>query len=41
VRMPDTSNVQPLMREKDGRIEPVVVGEDTFEIPTFLRHQMD
>jgi cell division protein FtsZ len=39
-RTPDIA-VQPLMREKDGRLEPVVVGEDTFEIPTFLRRQMD
>ncbi|RPH92964.1 cell division protein FtsZ [candidate division KSB1 bacterium] len=40
VRMPEAA-VQPLMRENNGRLEPVVVGEDTFEIPTFLRRQMD
>ncbi len=41
VRMPDTSNVQPIMREHNGRMEPLVIGEDTFEIPTFLRNTMD
>jgi cell division protein FtsZ len=41
VRMPETANVQPLMRENNGRLEPVVVGEEAFEVPTFLRRQMD
>ncbi|MFZ5433195.1 MAG: cell division protein FtsZ [Calditrichota bacterium] len=35
------ANIQPLMRENNGRMEPLVVGEDTFEVPTFLRRQMD
>ncbi|MCL4306602.1 cell division protein FtsZ [bacterium] len=40
-------NVQPLTREVNGRIEPIVVGDegesslDDFEVPTFLRKQMD
>lgn len=40
-------NVQPLTREVNGRIEPIVVGDDgegsidDFEVPTFLRRQMD
>ncbi|NUO18399.1 cell division protein FtsZ [bacterium] len=40
-------NVQPLTREVNGRLEPVVVGDegegtlDDFEVPTFLRRQMD
>ena len=40
-------NVQPLTREVNGRLEPVVVGDEgegsinDFEVPTFLRRQMD
>ncbi len=40
-------NVQPLTREVNGRMEPVVVGDEgegtlnDFEVPTFLRRQMD
>lgn len=40
-------NVMPLTREVNGRQEPVVVGDDgegslgDFEVPTFLRKQMD
>jgi len=33
--------IKPLMVERDGRPEPLVVGEDAFEVPTFLRRQMD
>jgi cell division protein FtsZ len=41
------TNVQPLTREVNGRLEPIVVGDDgegsidDFEVPTFLRRQMD
>jgi cell division protein FtsZ len=42
IRVPEAASVQPLMREGgNGRMEPVVVGEDAFEVPTFLRRQMD
>ncbi len=42
IRLQEPSSVQPLMRESgNGRLEPVVVGEDAFEVPTFLRRQMD
>ncbi len=40
-------NVQPLTREVNGRLEPIIVGDDgessvdDFEVPTFLRRQMD
>jgi len=40
-------NVRPLTREVNGRMEPVVVGDEgesnleDFEVPTFLRRQMD
>lgn len=41
LRAPE-SNIQPLMRENgNGRLEPLVVGEDSFDIPTFLRKTMD
>jgi cell division GTPase FtsZ len=41
-----TPAIRPLMREVDGHEEPMVVGEEEtansrFEIPTFLRRQMD
>jgi hypothetical protein len=41
-----TPQIRPLTREVDGRLEPIVVGDDDetvsrFEIPTFLRRQMD
>jgi cell division protein FtsZ len=44
---PFPMNVQPLTREVNGRMEPVVVGDEgegtlnDFEVPTFLRRQMD
>jgi cell division protein FtsZ len=38
VRAPEVS-IKPLTREDTGQI--LVVGEDTFEVPTFLRKQMD
>ena len=34
-------NIKPVMRENNGRLEPLVVGDDAFEVPTFLRRQMD
>ncbi len=48
-RMPESfpMNVRPLTREVNGRTEPVVVGDEgessleDFEVPTFLRRQMD
>jgi cell division protein FtsZ len=40
-RIAEAANVQPLMREVSGKLEPVVVGDDLFEVPTFLRKQMD
>jgi cell division protein FtsZ len=40
VRASDPITVQPLMRESNGHLEPVVVGDD-FEVPAFLRRQMD
>ncbi|MDD5089025.1 MAG: cell division protein FtsZ [bacterium] len=38
--MPDIT-IKPVMREHNGKLEPLVVGDDAFEVPTFLRRQMD
>lgn len=38
VRVPE-ANIKPLTRDDTGQI--LVVGEDAFEVPTFLRRQMD
>jgi cell division GTPase FtsZ len=38
VRIPEVS-IKPLTRDDTGQI--LVVGEDAFEVPTFLRKQMD
>jgi len=40
VEIPEVS-IKPVMRDNNGRLEPLVVGDDTFEVPTFLRRQMD
>ncbi|MBU0507489.1 cell division protein FtsZ [bacterium] len=34
-------NIKPIMQENNGRLEPLVIGDDAFEVPTFLRQQMD
>jgi cell division protein FtsZ len=43
---PQESSVRRLTKENNGRLEPMVVGEEAseergFEVPTFLRRQMD
>jgi cell division protein FtsZ len=46
VARPQDLNVRRLTRDNNGRTEPLVVGEEVgeergFEVPTFLRRQMD